>query len=87
MKTIITFIAIVLAVALGTAAKADEFITMNSKDNVAKLFIGNVEGVSEQDISMCQDSYQYGGKYYHRIYNATLECTRNHISVDFNHEE
>ena len=73
-KFIIAIVAIICGAACGAATDAE-------------LFIGNVKGVTAQDISLCQDSYVNGGRYYHRIYNATLECSYNHISVDFDHEE
>jgi len=73
---IVTIIMAVLTFAANANAATD-----------AELFIGNVKGVTAQDISLCQDSYVNGGRYYHRIYNATLECSYNHISVDFDHEE
>lgn len=59
----------------------------NAATDAVELFIGNVPGVTDQDISLCRDSYVNGGKYFHHLGNAKLSCARNHISVDFDREE
>ena len=56
----------------------------NAADAV-ELFIGDINGVTDQDIRLCRGSYINGGKYYHHFNNAKLTCTRQHISVDFDH--
>ena len=79
MKTII--VTIIMAVSMTFAAHA------NAATDAVELFVSNIPGITDQDIRMCQDSYSNGGRYFHRIYNATLECSQNHISVDFDHSE
>ena len=78
MKTII--VTIIMAV-LTFAANA------NAATDAVELFIKDVPGITDQDISLCRDSYVNGGKYFHHLGNAKLSCARNHISVDFDREE
>ena len=59
----------------------------NAATDAVELFIKDVPGITDQDISLCRDSYVNGGKYFHHLGNAKLSCARNHISVDFDREE
>lgn len=77
MKTII--VTIIMAVSMTFAANA------NATTDAVELFVSNIPGITDQDISMCQDSYINGGKYYHHFNNAKLTCTRQHIEVEFDH--
>ena len=79
MKTII--VTIIMVVSMTFAANA------NAATDAVELFVSNIPGITDQDISMCRDSYVNGGKYFHHLGNAKLSCARNHISVDFDREE
>ena len=79
MKRVVYIILALVIVTFGANA--------NAATDAVELFIGNVPGVTDQDIRMCQDSYSNGGKYFHHLGNAKLSCARNHISVDFDHSE
>ena len=88
MKKIIIISAIIVALgtALGTAAAW--VYHSNEKNTVAtstRSFIGHIPGITEQDISMCRNSYVNGGTYYHQFYNVKLTCERKHVSIDFDH--
>ena len=79
MKKIIIISAII--VALGTAAAW----VYHSNEKSTRSFIGHIPGITEQDISMCRNSYVNGGTYYHQFYNVKLTCERKHVSIDFDH--
>lgn len=85
MKNI--YIALTIVLVIVSVVTAGVWMHHSSnEENISELFIGNVQGVTAQDIKLCNDSYLHGGKYYHHIGNAALTCEYNHISVDFDEE-
>ena len=73
---IVTIIMAVLTFAANANAATD-----------VELFIGNIPGITDQDKALCRSAWKNGGRYFTRIYDATLDCSQNHISVDFDHSE
>jgi len=90
MKKLITVIAVIVVVALGAVSSvvfADDLEQQNKEAfDVVEAYIGNIKGVTEQDKALCRSSWKNGGKYFHHFYNVKLTCTRQHISVDFDHQ-
>lgn len=86
MKKIIIIVIVVVALGVTLSVAVANWVYQDNNDRVTELFIGNVQGVTAQDIKLCDESYLHGGKYYHRIGNVALTCEYNHISVDFNEE-
>jgi hypothetical protein len=85
-KIIMIVVAVIVTVAgVGTGIGIGNWVHDSNNNNQAG-FIGNIPGITNQDIRLCRSSWKNGGKYFHHFYNVKLTCTRQHISVDFDHQ-
>lgn len=78
---------VIQAVANGVA-----FMIRNDNEPVAvaakyvvEAYVGDIEGVTEQDANLCGSAWRDGGEYYRHVNNVKLTCKRHSIKVEKDH--
>lgn len=71
-------ITIIIAIMFGFANNANA----NGMD-VQKYILDTVPGITAQEAAWCADAHRNGGRYMVKIYDITLECSKNTLIKDW----